>query len=518
MHIANFATAGRPRIIGSAVVVCAGFKLLPPVVALLAALGFAPHLRAQPAAESRLFRAGAAQTDITPDLGALLVGSWVSHPARHIHDNLHARALVLDDGANRVAMVVCDNVGLPREVCDEAKRLIKEHTQLPGSHVLISSTHTHSGPSASADIAPLADAPGYAYAPLVGPRALNPYQQFVAKRVADAVQCAINNLEPARIGWGSANEPAQVFNRRWFVSDEEQRRNPFGGIDKVRTNPSGASAGLIRPAGPTDPEIAFVSVQTRDGTPIALLAAYSVHYVGGVPSGVISADYFGCFSDRMRELLGTKRREQPFVGMMANGTSGDVNNVNRAVTRPASPPYERMREVANSLADAVFRAYQNIEHHEWVSIDARYEELKVQPRLPSAEMISRAQKLLAEPARTPPWHLYERFYASLVLELAKAPEQVELPLQVFRIGDLGIMAIPTEVFAEIGLELKTAAPFKKAFAISLANGEFGYLPTVNQHKLGGYETWVGTNKLEIEASPKIVAALLGLAGELQPRP
>src|SRR5690606_15361495 len=119
------------------------------------------------------------------------------------------------------------------------------------------------------------------------PATLTPYQQLIASRVADSVQCAINRLEPAKIAWGSGSEPRHVFNRRWFVKSEENRRNPFGGVDQVRMNPPAGSPDLIKPAGPVDPEVAFISVQARDGRPIALLANYALHYVGGTPAGTI---------------------------------------------------------------------------------------------------------------------------------------------------------------------------------------------------------------------------------------
>ena len=88
------------------------------------------------------------------------------------------------------------------------------------------------------------------------------------------------------------------------------------------------------------------------------------------------------------------------------------------------------------------------------------------------------------------------------------PEEVEIQLQALRIGDLGIAAIPFETFTETGLELKDRSPFQDTFTIELANGSFGYLPTPPQHRLGGYETWLGTNYVEKEATTKIVAALL----------
>jgi hypothetical protein len=94
--------------------------------------------------------------------------------------------------------------------------------------------------------------------------------------------------------------------------------------------------------------------------------------------------------------------------------------------------------------------------------------------------------------------------------LAESPEDVNVLIQTFRIGTLGIAAIPFEVFTEIGLEIKDKSPFKSTFTIELANGSYGYLPTPSHHALGGYETWLGTNKVEKEASVKIVSKVLEL--------
>ena len=75
-----------------------------------------------------ILKAGAAQTNITPPLGAYLAGSLKARHATEVHDELHAKALVLDDGATQLAFVICDVICIPREVCDAAKALIAEHT------------------------------------------------------------------------------------------------------------------------------------------------------------------------------------------------------------------------------------------------------------------------------------------------------------------------------------------------------------------------------------------------------
>ena len=472
-------------------------------------------------AETREFRAGAATGDITPELGSMIIGGFNPTPAKDVHDPLQVRALVLDDGTQRLAIVVCDNIGLPREVCDEAKRLTKERTGIDPSRVIVAATHTHSATTAGTEtsIGPSAGR---------GPADIAAYQKFIASRVADTIQRAINRLEPARIGIGSAQEPGQVFNRRWHLSDEALRRNPFGGVDTVRMNPPAGSPALVKPAGPTDPEISFVSVQAKNGRPLALFASYSLHYVGGVPAGVISADYFAVFCERIGELLradwlsrgeGTeaKDRTAPFVGLLANGTSGDVNNIDFRAKRVGQPPFEQMKKVANVIAAAVFRACQTVEYREWVPLDARYEELTVGSRRPTPEMVARAKEVLAAPTGKPGWHPLEKSYANRVLQRAQAPATVQAPLQVFRIGDLAVMTIPVETFAEMGLELKAKSPFPRSFTVALANGYYGYMPTPAQHKLGGYESWVGTDRLEIDAATRIAEALLKMAVQMKPK-
>lgn len=464
-----------------------------------------------------VFRAGAYAADITPELGALIPGGFVAPYATGVHDPLHVRALVLDDGETRIAFAVVDSGALPRAVCDEAKRLIKTQSKIPASHVVISATHTHSAGSAlrmsGPDLTQWLDRDGHTQPS----EPLTPYQSFLIRRIADSVQCAINRLEPARVGWGVGRAEDQLFNRRWFVKAEAIRRNPFGGVDQVRMNPPVASPELIEPAGPVDPEVCFLSVQSRAGRPLALLANFGLHYIGGGLPTELSADYFGMFAARIGELLGGTAEEYPFVGIMSNGTSGDVIGRDARVRIQPEAPYVKMRRVANIVAAEVYRAYQTVTHRDWVKLDARYEELPLQPRRPTAEMMEHARKVLAgRPAGQAPWHAQEKTYAEIVRQAADAPAELRVPVQAFRIGDLGIAVTPVETFAEMGLELKARTPFAKTFTIELANGWFGYMPTVKQHELGGYESWLGVNRLEKEAAPKMVAALLRMMESMRP--
>lgn len=466
-------------------------------------LALAPFAAAQP--DERPFRAGAALSNITPPLGSLIVGGWNPVPATSIHDELWARCLVLDDGRMRVAIVIADNLGIPRAVFDEAKRQIREKTGLPYQNMLMASTHTHSAASARERARIQADEP------------LDAYQRFVAQRIADGVLRALKNLEPARIGWGVGSEPTQVFNRRWRMKPGTILRNPFGGVDQVLMNPPVGDPNLDAPAGPTDPAIHFISLQSISGRPIALLANYSLHYVGGVPQGEISADYFGVFARRIEQLLGAGDQQPPFVGILSNGASGDINNIN--FRGPPSgrkfKPYEKMHEVAGRVAAEVYRVYQNIRHQDWAQLGAAIEEIPIALRLPGKADLEWAERVLKNPKEAT-LHPRAEIYAQRTLAMKDYPHQIPLILQALRIGDVGIVAIPNEVFVEIGLEIRSRSPFQTAFTIELANGAYGYLPTVAQHKLGGYETWRGTNILEVEAAPKIVETVIRLLKGLHP--
>ena len=472
--------------------------LLAAATAVLIAALFSPAL-----ADDREFRAGAAASNITPPLGLPVIGGWAPFPATHVHDELWARCLVLDDGSTRLAIVVADNLGLPREVCEAARGWIEAETEIPGSHVLIAATHTHSAASARTDTR------------LVAAESLGDYQHFIARRIADGVRCAVNNLEPARIAFGSAELADEVFNRRWFMEEGDHLRNPFGGMDRVRMNPPRGSEALIEPAGPTDPEIAFISLQSAEGRPLALLANYSLHYVGGVPGGHISADYFGVFADRIQELLEADRLDPPFVGILSNGTSGDINNINFRESGRSYPPYGKMREVADRAARAVLAAHEEAAFHDWVPLAAAMDDLPLATRKPSEEKVAYMRAVLEKPEGEPAYHARERNYAERILRQLEAPDEVSVPLQALRIGPAGIAAIPFEVFVEIGLEIKERSPLPQAFTISFGNGSYAYLPTPRHHELGGYETWLGSSLVEPEASTKIVERLLAMLADLE---
>jgi hypothetical protein len=447
------------------------------------------------------FRAGAATSNISPWLGLSINGNMHDHKAEYVHDELHARALVLDDGKSRLAIVVCDSCMIPREIVAEAKERIRDRTGLVPDHVLISATHAHSCPAAAAVFQSDPDVH---------------YRQFLALRLADAVEQAIKNLAPARIGWGVGKNDRQVNNRRWKMKPGAIPADPFGRTtDRVKMNPPVASPNLVEPAGPVDPDLSIVAVQSSGGRPLALLANYGLHYVGGVGGNHASADYFGAFAQRVETLLDAERFVPPFVGIMSNGTSGDVNNTNFRLARPRRTAYEQIDQVAADLAQEAVRLAKTLTYFDQPMLDARAADLMLGVRLPGADDIARAEALLKQ-ANGPDLKTVEEIYARETLLLSKYPPKVPVAIQALRVGSLAIVAIPCEVFAEIGLDIKARSPARPTFIIELANGYNGYLPTRAQHALGGYETWrARSSYLEVDAADKITEKSLELLRELK---
>jgi hypothetical protein len=482
----------------------AAFVLLPSNLMcmnpLLLCLGIAAVSASALRAASPVLRAGAAAVDVTPKEFPLnMPGGFSANLAESAHDPLHARALVLDDGTTTLAMVVLDSLGAGPEVLDEAKAVASVKTGIPTEKMLISSTHTHSGPPSNGRDGPAAA-----------------YRKLLVAGLADSIIQAHAALRPASVGAAAHPLPDEVFNRRWYLKPGKMPLNPFGRLDKVKMNPGTSPEVIDRPAGPTDPDITILSVQDLKRKPIALFANYSLHYVGGTPKGQVSADYFGEFARLMPSRLPSG---EGCVAMMSNGTSGDINNIPFGVTRPPREPFEQIRIVAQKAADTAWFAFRKIERHRPdVRLGMRQREVKLKYRRPSAEQVAEARAVLAvkdkEAIEKLP-RLAQNYARSTISAAERPEEELTVKVQAIRVGDFAVCGIPFETFVETGLDLKKRSPFAQTMVIGLANGRHGYLPTPEQHQLGGYETWLGTNVVQEDATVILTGHLLEMLAELK---
>lgn len=458
---------------------------------LLVAAGLWKSVRA--ASPERVFRAGAFAIDVSPrQLPVIVNGGMTERTADKIEDPLHARCLVLDDGGVKIAIVIVDSCMMPRDLLDRAKSLASEKTGIPTSRMLISATHTHSAPSVMGCLGSDADQPYSAYLPV---------------RIAEGIAAANERLQPARIGWAVGRDEKNVACRHWVMKPGVAKTNPFGGTtnDLVTMHPGYENPDKVRPTGPPDVRVPVVSLTTPDGKPIAVLTNYSLHYVG---APALSADYFALVCQEMQRLLGDAPPE--FMAAHSNGTSGDMWLMD--YTRPRRT-FDRF-SVAKDVSAAAYAAYRQIQYFDWVPLAMEESTLTLGIRQSTAEELAQAKEAVAQFAGRKPKTVPEVYARETVL-LAEGPQTRELKLQAIRLGELGIAAIPNEVYSSTGLFIKEKSPLKTTFTIELANGAEGYIPPEELHKLGGYTTWrARTSCLQVDAEAKIRERVVELLGKV----
>lgn len=459
---------------------------------LLLWLSFSPTANRVTGSE---FRVGIAKIDSTPAPGVSLDGPISKPgPAKGVHDPLHVRALVLANSKTKLALVVCDNCIVGQDVVDAAKRRVHQESGIPPENVLVAATHTHAAPRAVH----------------IGTSAQDDeYHRSLASNIAKAILWAEQRLEPAQMGFATFERPDLLKCRRVLCSPGTVSASPFGAADEEVKSVAGSSRAELGPAGPVDPEFSVMEFRRLDGTTICIVGNFSVHYCGGYSGGLISADYFGYFCEAIESVSQT----QPILGMMFNGTSGDTGSFTRTGKQYAS--FEAMQVYGRELASQARAATQNVAFKNDIEIEMVQSRIQVGIRKPDSERLAWARETLAASREKKLPHRWSRIYANEAKFLAEYPNSIDLTLQALRVGDIAITANPCEMFASTGLAIKADSPFKDTFNIELANGYGGYLPPVEQHRLGGYETWPARSSfLEVPAEVKIRQELLRLLEEL----
>jgi len=437
--------------------------------------------------EKYIFKAGAAIVDISPTTFPVIVnGNFLEVLAKSKIDDLYAKALVLDDGKNQIALVVVDSCMMPSDFLNEVKKMAHETTGIPANRIMISATHTHTAPSVMG---------------ILGARADEGYKSFLGPQIVRVISLAKKNMVPAKVGYKAFHDEEHTFCRRWIYRPDKMLTDPFG--DKsVRANmhPGHKNPSVIGPSGPVDTAITLLSLQTDKGLPLAVFANYSMHYYGSVP---VCADYYGHFCDALNKKINSKSPISKNISFMSQGTSGDLMWMNYG-----EPSLKRdISAYASAVADRCYKALETISYENWVPLDMVETTMSFGKRTPNAKREEWARKLISE-MKSPLPKNRDEVYAKEQIYLLENPK-AQIKLQAIRIGNLGITAIPNEVFGLTGIKIKEQSPFDITMNIELANGAEGYIPPPEQHALGGYTAWPARSAaLEVQAEPKIVESLL----------
>lgn len=440
-------------------------------------------------------KVGATIVDVTPIKFPVLVnGSMVSRTVSKVKTKVNARAIVVADGEERLAIVVVDSCMLARPVLDEVKKLAAQRTKIRADHMLISATHTHTAPSSLGCLGTSADPE---------------YVPYLRGKLVDAIAKAEANLEPAQVGWGLGKAPEYTALRRWIKRPDRISNDPFGNPTVRATMHAGTNwDNVIGESGPEDPDLSIISFQAKDGRPIALLANFSMHYFGDRD---LSADYFGLYCNGLQQQIGKNvgKDAPPFVAIMSHGCSGDIYRRDYKKPKGQWAITDDINEYADGLIKISMNAYKNIQYRKDADIEMAENRIQLNYRVPNQQLLEWAQRVVEKTGDRLP-KTSEEVYAREQIILHER-QSTEVVTQALRIGDIAITTTPNETYALTGLKLKLQSPLSKTMVIELANGGDGYIPPPEQHLLGGYNTWAARSAgLEVLAEPKIVESDLQL--------
>ncbi|MDD3588003.1 MAG: hypothetical protein PHQ75_12550, partial [Thermoguttaceae bacterium] len=255
-------------------------------------------------------RVGAYVMDVTPPTFPIAVNGYFSpRYFEKANDPTCARVIMVDDGKEQFVFMTLDVCLFPTSFSDKIKDLAAKKTGIAKERISISATHTHFGPGLFGEVYTKYNAK---------------YIEWLIEKSADAIAKAKANAQPAKFGWTTAREERHVFCRRFLMKPGTAWDEPGEFVDAPRNlaqmNPGKANPNSISRTGVPDQTIYILAFETLAGRPLALLANYSTHYAGEPQA--LSADYFGVFAKRIKEMLGA---DDKFVAMMTNGTSGDTN-------------------------------------------------------------------------------------------------------------------------------------------------------------------------------------------------
>lgn len=436
-------------------------------------------------------RAGAARVDITPPADP-------AHPqsGKYAHEKLYVRAIVLDNGSTRAALIGADQGGLSEVIWHAASKQIAAELNCPVENIVMSATHSHSawGPGGFPGMRGLRPDPHAPPPPIVG-------------QILDAVRQARAKLQPARVGYGTGKSFLNV--NRDAIDSDTHLWTQGPNLD-----------------GPSDKTVAVVEFLAPSGEPIAAYMDYAMHPVNGFLAGLTSADFAGATARYVEQAFDDK-----MVAVFAQGASGDQNplylraGTNAMASQTGVPitgfvlkreqveaPLRDGKIKAGPVDPKVEDALEHVMDSEGTLLGE--EVIRVMSnikRLDASPGIAAAQNIVTCPGRN---RLDNAREGTPGTYEDGAP--VDIRLGVMRIGNIALTSVDAELYSPIGQRLKRESPLANTFMVTLANGraDSGYIP--NDTAFGALTFQVLGSRLKPGcAETAIVNGLLNLIATTQ---
>jgi hypothetical protein len=406
-----------------------------------------------------------------------------------------AKALVLRQGREEVAMVFCDLVGLSLHVTAKARALASQQTGIPVSHIVIAATHSHTGPLFDDVRGDFFHQTALAKTGDDSHQTID-YPAFLTGQLVKAVVLARSKLGPAELDAGIAPQPGLAFNRRYYMKD-----------GTVRFNPGILNSNIVAPAGPTDPTVSMLIVKSRERQQaIGGLTVFAMHCdtIGGTK---FSADYPCFIQQTLRKNFGPS-----YVSAFGAGACGDINNIDVSKKQNYSG-FDVSERLGDAIGNAVVQNFPNLKHIAAPSLAVKSATLMLPLQTVTPFEVATA-KIAMGHLDDPKTDFTMRVKTVKILDLTRRGAILPMEVQVFRLdADTAIVCLPAENFVEFGLAIKKASPFKTTFVITICNDRPAYVPTLKAFKEGSYE--VLNSRVKPGGGEAMMDAAIGLLNELK---
>ncbi|MGQ9621407.1 MAG: hypothetical protein ACUVTX_10555 [Bacteroidales bacterium] len=452
-----------------------------------------------------IMSAGFAELDITPELGMEQPGGYSKSYHRTVHDPCKVRAVVIDDGKKRVAIVGVDAISIPRQLTESVRKQVAERCGIGPEAILLGASHTHSGgpldgtfPGEYDHADDLVKTLAYEKSPAVDMK----YYVHVEKQLVESICEADKSRVEVCMGVGKGFENSVAFNRRFKMKN---------GV--TYTHPRQGNPDILEVAGPIDPDVGVIGVWNREGKCIGCIVNYACHATCN-PGG-ISANWIYYMEQTIRGAMGPD-----CIVVFLQGASGDVTQVDNLNPYLNLAGEASTRFVGAKIGAEAVKVLLSIPQGIMAPVDAKVKMIELERRKLDPERVKKCIEIVKKQPKEvgeTEW-IFAKEIVMLDAIIKKEPK-VSAEIQVIQIGPAVFVSNPAEFFCQLGLDIKKQSPFKYTFPVELANGCIGYVPTEAAFGPGGggYETRLTAySNLIPQAGNKIVNTSVELIKQLKP--
>jgi len=427
-------------------------------------------------------KAGFSRINVTPPLGIGVMGYFKPRLAEKILDDLEITTLALASGEEKVLLISFDICLIPEAIVKRFQKAIVDATGVSEDAVFIHATHTHNGPFLERED------DGFNFLDVnVKENPEEEYCNWVCRKMADAAKMALEDLKPARMGWGIGHAPGISFVRRYRMKD-----------GSIRTNPGVNNPEILEPVGTVDERVNVLRFD-REGAESLVLVNFGTHpdTVGG---NGITADWPGFVRRTVEKTIDHTKC------IFFNGMQGDVNHVNVFPTGgflndtqvdfdDVSRGYGHARYMGRVVAGGVLQVYDKVKYIEADNVRFLSRTIQIPSNMPKAEEMEEAYRIdrLHRMGKDEELPFSGMMLTTVVADAARkirlehGPKFFEMKLYGVAVGDVVIVGIPAEPFTGVGLALKDTKDWEVVLPMCLVNGSLGYLPMRDAYEEGGYE-------------------------------